>query len=108
MTKTTVPAPVMDLDPSHLLPGPIQELKVETPTVDRMMAKFSGQWETTAALCIERAGQLEDAATDLRQRAADLLDAVSLTRQMKETVIYEIEARNRAASLALVQPPPEL
>lgn len=78
------------------------ELTVETPTVDRMLATFNKQWEATAVECIIRAEALEGAALDLRERAQRLRDAVELTAEVKGAVLFEIDARNRAASLALV------
>src|SRR5438045_913324 len=79
-------------------------LAFETPTVDRMMATFYNQWTMTADLCIKRAEELEDTAKELRHRAQELYNARDLTESVKETVIYEIQSRNRANSLALVNP----
>lgn len=78
------------------------QLTVETPTVDKMLAKFNSQWELTANACIARAEQLETAAFDLRERAQKLRDALVLTDEVKGAVLYEIEARHRAEALALV------
>lgn len=82
----------------------IVESQPNTPTVDRMLNQFNKQWESTAADCIQRAEELEGAAMDLRERAARLRQAVELTAEVKGAVIFEINARNRAASLALVNP----
>jgi hypothetical protein len=76
----------------------------ETPTVDKLLARFNRQWEATAAECIQRAEELEGAAMDLRDRAKRLREAMELTAEVKGAVIYEINARNRVASLALVNP----
>lgn len=83
-------------------PTQMVELTVETPTVDRMLASFNKQWEATAAECIQRAEELEGAAMDLRERAERLRGAIELTAEVKGAVLFEINARNRAASLALV------
>lgn len=83
---------------------PIVETQPDTPTVDRMLARFNKQWEETAMECVRRAEELEGAALDLRERAARLLQAVELTAEVKGAVVFEINARNRAASLALVNP----
>lgn len=80
------------------------ELQAETPTVDRMLNSFNKQWEATAAACISRAQELEGAAMDLRERADRLRSAKELTAEVKGAVIFEINARNRAMSLALVNP----
>lgn len=82
----------------------IVETQPDTPTVDRMLARFNKQWEETAMECVRRAEELEGAALDLRERAARLLQAVELTAEVKGAVVFEINARNRAASLALVNP----
>lgn len=76
----------------------------ETPAVDRMMAKFDHQWQTTADICIRRAIELEEEASRLRQQASYLLECCQLTQAVKDTVVYEINARNNAARLALVNP----
>lgn len=80
------------------------DLQPDTPNVDRMLERFSHQWNATAMDCIRRAEELEGAAMDLRERAQRLLDAIELTAEVKGAVIFEINARNRAASLALVNP----
>lgn len=80
------------------------ETQPDTPTVDRMLARFNKQWEETAAECIRRAEELEGAAMDLRERAQRLRDAQELTAEVRGAVVFEINARNRAASLALVNP----
>src|SRR6267154_3275992 len=72
------------------------ELKVETPTVDRMLAKFVAQWTKTADECIERAGRLEEEAADLRGRADKLRGACILSDEVKGAVMFEIESRIRA------------
>lgn len=79
------------------------ELTVETPTVDRMLERFNKQWEETAAECVFRAEELEGVAMDLRERAAKLRSAKELTVEVKGAVLFEINARNRATSLALVK-----
>lgn len=79
-------------------------LQPETPTVDRMLDRFNKQWEETAMECVRRAEELEAAAVDLRDRAERLLSARELTAEVKGAVLFEINARNRAASLALVNP----
>lgn len=75
----------------------------ETPTVDRMLDRFNKQWEETAMDCVRRAEELEAAAVDLRDRAEILLRAKELTNEVKGAVVFEINARNRAASLVLVK-----
>lgn len=92
---------------AHLQPGDIFELvetQADTPTVDRMLARFNKMWEDTASECIRRAEELEGAALDLRERAEKLRSALELTEEVKGAVLFEINARNRAASLALVNP----
>ena len=79
----------------------------ETPTVNRMLGSFERQWTKTANECNQRAAELEKAADELRRRANDLLDARSYLDDVQKSVLYEIESRNRAASLALVNPPKE-
>lgn len=82
----------------------IIETQPDTPTVDKMLARFNKQWEATAAACIFRAEELEGAAMDLRERATRLRQAQELTAEVRGAVQFEINARNRAASLALVNP----
>lgn len=79
------------------------ELQHETPTVDKMLDRFNKQWEETAMDCVRRAEELEAAAVDLRDRAERLLHARELTAEVKGAVVFEINARNRAASLVLVK-----
>lgn len=73
-----------------------------TPSVDRMLSTFERQWVETANACIQRAEELEKAAADLRLRAADLHSACNYLQDVKQAVLFEIESRNRATSLALV------
>lgn len=80
------------------------ETQPETPTVDRMLQNFERMWNNTADDCIRRAEELEGAALDLRERAQRLRDAIELTAEVKGAVVFEINARNRAMSLALVNP----
>lgn len=82
---------------------PLRTLAVDTPKVDRMLAAFNNQWNATAADCLRRAEELETAATDLRDRAELLQRATHLTNEVKEVVLFEIQARERAFSLALVK-----
>lgn len=82
----------------------VVELKHETPTVDRILKTFTDQWVKTADDCLRRAEELEDAASNLRERANILHSALDYANDVKATVDYEIDSRNRAASLALVNP----
>lgn len=82
----------------------LHETKVETPTVDRLLGNFEKQWITTAEDCTKRAEELEAAAADLRQRAMNLHSALDYLQDVKSAVVFEIESRNRAMSLALVNP----
>lgn len=77
---------------------------VETPRVDRMMSIFDTRWRTTADLCLQRAIELETAAANLRERADKLMAARDLVDEVKGAVQFEIAARQRADSLALVNP----
>lgn len=91
---------------SELESGIMDLVQVATPTVDRMLDSFRNQWLKTAEDCLTRAAELEDAAHDLRLRADKLLEASqSLPDEVKGCVIFEIKARERAASLKLVNPP---
>lgn len=82
----------------------IIETSHDTPTVDKMLGAFERQWTRTADDCVERAAELEAAAAELRNRADAILRSREYLTHMKTTVLYEIESRNRAASLALVKP----
>lgn len=82
----------------------IVELRHDTPTVDRILRSFTDQWTKTADDCIRRAQELEDAAADLRKRANILQSALDYANDVKATVDYEIDSRNRVNSLALVNP----
>lgn len=84
-------------NPTHIV-----ETQPDTPTVDRLLARFNKQWEETAVECLLRAQELEEAASDLRDRARLLRQAMDLTVEVKGAVLFEINARNRAASLVLV------
>jgi hypothetical protein len=85
----------------------ITQLTYETPLVDKIMDRFSNQWRSTAQACIARAEELEQAAAELREHAAVLNEAQYLLVDTASTVQFEINARNRAASLALVRPAEE-
>lgn len=82
----------------------VVQTEPNTPTVDRMLSTFDKQWTRTADDCIKRAQELETAAIELRKRAEDLLSARNWLDDVKQTVLFEIESRNRSASLALVNP----
>jgi hypothetical protein len=92
---------------SELEEGILVQTAPATPTVDRIMGRFSTMWRTTADLCRLRADELEKAAYDLRMRADKLDAAMELTAEVKGAVQFEIEARQRANSLALVNPSAE-
>jgi len=85
----------------------VKSLPQPTPTVDRQLSVFHRQWTATAEECEKRASDLETAAADLRKRAADLYAARNYLDDVKMSVLFEIESRNRALSLALVNPPKE-
>lgn len=82
----------------------IHRLEQRMPTVDRIMNRFDSQWRTTADACLQRAVELEEAAGDLRRRAEKLMAARELVDEVKGAVQFEIDARNRALSLVLVNP----
>lgn len=82
----------------------IVELQPETPKTDRVLRALTDQWNKTADECIKRAEELETAAFDLRERANRLRQALTLADEVKGAVLYEIQARTRAATLALVNP----
>lgn len=84
---------------------PIQQVPIATPTVDRILERFTVQWRKTADDCVDRAKELEAAAENLRERALYLYScAEDYPDHVREAVRQEIEARHRAASLALVNP----
>ena len=87
--------------------GDILQQAEETPTVDRLLWRFEREWTNTADTCIKRAEELEQAALDLRKRADDLLSSRNFLNDVKQAVLFEIESRNRASSLALVNPTKE-
>lgn len=80
---------------------------VETPRVDKILLPFDNMWRTTADLCLQRALELEAAAADMRMRADKLIAARELVDEVKGAVQFEIIARQRAQSLALVNPTDE-
>lgn len=75
-----------------------------TTRVERILRPFDNNWRTTADLCVLRAQELEAAAADLRDRAEKLMAARVLVDEVKGAVQFEIDARQRADSLLLVQP----
>lgn len=102
VTLTEGSEPAVDF--AKMFESGIVETQPETPYVDKMLARFNKQWEETATECIRRAEELEGAAMDLRERADRLRSACDLTAEVRGAVVFEINARNRAASLALVNP----
>lgn len=85
----------------------ITQVPVATPTVDRMLNVYDKQWSATAEQCLQRAVELEKAADELRQRADKLFNSRTYLDDVKTTVLFEIESRDRSASLALVNPLPK-
>lgn len=82
----------------------IVQTQPSTQRVDRMLGAFNRQWLETAEACVKRAVELENAAADLRLRAEKLLSSRVFLDDVKDTVVYEIESRDRTASLMFVNP----
>lgn len=83
---------------------PMQLTAEPPPAVDRMLGIYERQWTATAHQCELRAAELEVAAAELRKRAEDLYNARNFLDDVKQSVLFEIESRERAARLALVNP----
>lgn len=97
--------PVHDIPPVPANP-PIQELPAIPHQVEQLLAIFKKRNEDSAVVCIRRAEELEAEAKSLRNRAAILnQQAVQIPEDFGHAVSYEIDCRNRAAALALVNPP---
>lgn len=79
-------------------------LTEHNPRVEAMLTACTNVWETTADACMLRAKELREEAIDLEERARVLREGRSLITSVRDTIDFEIESRNRAASLALIKP----
>ena len=74
-------------------------------SVRRMTDGLVREWTKTMDMCIQRATELEAAARDLRERAEKLRAGIeTIPDEINGCVTFEINARNRANALALVNP----
>lgn len=74
------------------------------PKTDALLTACTNIWETTAHALLARAKELYSAANDLEDRARELLERREYIDNVRSTIQFETECRNRVASLMFVNP----